>query len=128
MLAEMRYRASFIVVMLLAVALRTIPCDAMTARVMSSHECCDEQCPDLLTQNHDRTMSDEQAKACCAMSDSRRQQQDSRLLTTAVTLAQPEPSIAFVQPQAVAITDHVDFSPPPPRSAPLHLLFAVFLV
>jgi hypothetical protein len=124
----MRSRASLILVLLLAVAVRVIPCDAMPVPAMSQHDCCDPSaCPDGRTPDHGTRTPASQSDACCTVSDARSRQQDSRLLTAVVTVAPPERLTDFFPLSPVANAPANEVSPPA-HSAPLHLLFSVLLV
>ena len=126
----MRHRASLILVLLMALAVRVIPCDAMTAQLMPQRDCCDPSgCPDLLTQDHGRGTAHDNQDACCAVSDARRQQQESRFLTSSILIAPPESPSAFAEFSIVprgAVVGHP--APPLARSTPRHILFSVFLI
>jgi hypothetical protein len=128
----MRARAALILITLLAVAGRAIPCEAMgmaaPAPGAPAHECCDPSaCPDQPAPDH-KSAPDSRNNDCCVISDARQHQQDSRLLTDSVSIAPPEPAAGPATLTATADEPIADPSPPAARSSPLHLLFAVFLV
>jgi hypothetical protein len=125
----MRRRIPFVLILLLAIAVRVIPCEAMTATAEARHDCCEESgCPDMVTTGAGHHEPQHDTEACCAMSETRRQHQDSRVLTAVTAVAPPVQLIQFMQPLTVVLTAAKDTGPATAHPAPLHLLFSVLLI
>lgn len=124
----MRRRGVLILLLVAALAGRVVPCDAISASASESHACCDQEaCPSWLAEAADELPPGAPADDCCAISDARRTQQAAREVTGAVTPVADLP-VAFAARELSP--HHLRPKGPPvlPRSAPLHLLFGVFLV
>ena len=114
---------------------RIAPCAGWESTAQARHDCCVEgQCPEQLTADrhstsHNGPVSQPQADVCCATSEQQNQQRSSQDAGVACLLASlvecALSTVVDIRPPA-EIYSRADRSPSPP--APLHLLFAVFLV
>lgn len=111
------------------------PCAGWESTAAARHDCCVEgQCPDQLTPDthsaaHKGPISQAQADACCAASEQQNQQRSSQAATASFLLAPPVEA-TFQAPVDFSALSRIGLpaDSPPSRSAPLHLLFSVFLV
>jgi hypothetical protein len=112
---------------MLTLGLKAVPCDALDAR--SAHECCDAECPDLVSAPGDpgHAQSPDAATACCAASEEQRHQQDNRLVSAIAAVAPPEINYTreLTLPPARVESPHQS-SPPDASAAGLYVLFSVF--
>ena len=125
----MRLRAICAVVLTAAFLVRAVPCEAQPSTALQNHDCCDEgMCPDRIAAvpHHGHEQSGE--PLCCLARESRPHQAQIPIRAASVSL-DTTPStlqVAFFVP---AITRRHSGTPPPrARSAPLHLLYSVYLI
>jgi hypothetical protein len=123
----MRLRTLAAVVLMAAFLARVTPCESAAQEMRA--DCCDEgTCPDAFsnTTAHVSTSTDE---PCCALAAQHHDQSRAQVAGSQTVVAPPVRTIdpAWSSPVGIefARSDHASGSA---RSAPLHVLFSVFLI
>lgn len=124
---SMRLRLLALAVIAVLVA-RVAPCDTGWPGRMPP-DCCDEGfCPDALSKAGPTGMAST-GEPCCALAAQHQQQSHAQVAAAQVVLAAPARLLETGSPRPPAVElDRSDHSVAVARSAPLYVLFSVFLV